>query len=77
MAQAETRAFEPYIPAERSLPVYALYVLYFPQLVAGPIERAQRLLPQLSRPRRVTAEALWSLADVAEAADASAGCPPS
>ena len=34
-------------PAERSLPVYALYVLYFPQLVAGPIERPGHLLPQL------------------------------
>lgn len=26
---------------------YALYVSFFPQLVAGPIERAERLLPQL------------------------------
>ncbi|MEN0063716.1 MAG: MBOAT family O-acyltransferase [Myxococcota bacterium] len=30
---------------------FALYVAYFPQLVAGPIERASRLLPQLERPR--------------------------
>jgi D-alanyl-lipoteichoic acid acyltransferase DltB (MBOAT superfamily) len=37
---------------------YALYVAYFPQLVAGPIERAARLLPQLEKPRRVTAEDL-------------------
>ncbi len=35
-------------PAERNLLVYALYVLYFPQLVAGPIERPYNLLPQLS-----------------------------
>jgi alginate O-acetyltransferase complex protein AlgI len=28
---------------------FALYVSYFPQLVAGPIERATRLLPQLRR----------------------------
>jgi len=27
---------------------FATYVAYFPQLVAGPIERAQRLLPQIS-----------------------------
>ncbi len=27
---------------------FALYVAFFPQLVAGPIERAQRLLPQLA-----------------------------
>lgn len=33
--------------AERHLGVYALYVFFFPQLVAGPIERPQHLLPQL------------------------------
>lgn len=33
--------------AEKHLGVYALYVLFFPQLVAGPIERPQHLLPQL------------------------------
>ena len=31
---------------------YAVYVSFFPQLVAGPIERAERLLPQVERPRR-------------------------
>ena len=31
----------------RSLLDYAVFVSYFPQLVAGPIERASRLLPQL------------------------------
>jgi D-alanyl-lipoteichoic acid acyltransferase DltB (MBOAT superfamily) len=30
---------------------FALYVAFFPQLVAGPIERAQRLIPQLREPR--------------------------
>ncbi|MEO0600155.1 MAG: MBOAT family O-acyltransferase, partial [Myxococcota bacterium] len=30
---------------------FALYVAYFPQLLAGPIERASKLLPQLSEPR--------------------------
>ncbi len=34
-------------PAERSFSIYALYVMYFPQLVAGPIERPGHLLPQL------------------------------
>ena len=34
-------------PAEKKLGVYALYVLFYPQLVAGPIERPQHLLPQL------------------------------
>jgi len=32
---------------ERHLGYYALYVSFFPQLVAGPIERPGRLLPQL------------------------------
>lgn len=33
---------------------YALYVSFFPQLVAGPIERAKNLLPQISNPRTIT-----------------------
>ncbi len=33
-------------PAERHLGIYALYVLFYPQLVAGPIERPQNLLHQ-------------------------------
>lgn len=32
---------------ERHLGIFALYVSFFPQLVAGPIERSQDLLPQL------------------------------
>ncbi|MDG2111955.1 MAG: MBOAT family protein [Actinomycetota bacterium] len=40
---------------------FAVYVSYFPQLVAGPIERATRLLPQLQRERlRPTADRLSS-----------------
>lgn len=35
------------IKPERHLGYFALYVTYFPQLVAGPIERAQNLLHQL------------------------------
>jgi alginate O-acetyltransferase complex protein AlgI len=31
---------------ERNMGMYALYVMFFPQLVAGPIERPQHLLPQ-------------------------------
>jgi alginate O-acetyltransferase complex protein AlgI len=38
------------LPVERHFGRYALYVAYFPQLVAGPIERASRLLPQLRKP---------------------------
>jgi alginate O-acetyltransferase complex protein AlgI len=33
-------------PAERSLLYFALYVMFYPQLVAGPIERPQNLLHQ-------------------------------
>ena len=35
---------------------YALFVSFFPLLVAGPIERATHLLPQLERPRRFDAQ---------------------
>ena len=34
---------------ERHLGIFALYVAFFPQLVAGPIERSTRLLPQFYR----------------------------
>lgn len=34
------------LPAERHFGKYALYVAFFAQLAAGPIERAKRLLPQ-------------------------------
>jgi alginate O-acetyltransferase complex protein AlgI len=34
---------------EKHLGIYALYVLFFPQLVAGPIERPQNLLPQFRK----------------------------
>ncbi|MFT5777428.1 MAG: alginate O-acetyltransferase complex protein AlgI [Crocinitomicaceae bacterium] len=37
------------INAERHLGKFALYVSFFPQLVAGPIERAKDLLPQMHR----------------------------
>ncbi|MBR3020102.1 MAG: MBOAT family protein [Clostridia bacterium] len=36
------------LPAVRHLGRYALYICFFPQLVAGPIERADALLPQLT-----------------------------
>lgn len=34
------------IKAEKNFWIYALYISFFPQLVAGPIERSGRLLPQ-------------------------------
>ena len=42
---------------------FALFVAYFPHLVAGPILRASLLLPQIARPRTITegqvVEGLW------------------
>ncbi len=46
------------IPACRNLLDFALFVAFFPQLVAGPIERAKRLLPQIQAPRRIRYEDL-------------------
>jgi alginate O-acetyltransferase complex protein AlgI len=43
-------------PATRSFLDYALYVAFFPQLVAGPIERAGNLIPQFQKAR------VWSTA---------------
>jgi alginate O-acetyltransferase complex protein AlgI len=42
------------LTATRSLIDFALFVAFFPQLVAGPIERATKLLPQIERLRTVT-----------------------
>lgn len=57
------------IPAERSFVAFALYVSFFPQLVAGPIERASNFLPQLKKSFHYSSEnfktglkiALWGL----------------
>ncbi|MEX2624505.1 MAG: MBOAT family O-acyltransferase [Acidimicrobiia bacterium] len=52
--QSMSYAFDVYrrrIEPATSLLDFALYVAYFPQLVAGPIERAQTLLPQIIKPR--------------------------
>ena len=38
--------------AEYNFLTYSLYVMFFPQLVAGPIERAAHLLPQFNNPRK-------------------------
>jgi D-alanyl-lipoteichoic acid acyltransferase DltB (MBOAT superfamily) len=42
------------IPVERSLVRFAAFVSLFPQLVAGPIERASNLLPQLHGTRAIS-----------------------
>lgn len=38
---------------------YALYVSFFPQLVAGPIERANHLIPQILAPRIISLEKFY------------------
>jgi D-alanyl-lipoteichoic acid acyltransferase DltB (MBOAT superfamily) len=38
---------------------YALYVAFFPQLVAGPIERAKHLLPQILSPRKLSLDKFY------------------
>ncbi len=48
------------LKAEKSLHDFALFVSFFPQLVAGPIERAPDLLPQVKAPRLVTFEHVWA-----------------
>ena len=39
------------IQPEKNIVHYSLFVTYFPLLVAGPIERATHLLPQIKKPR--------------------------
>lgn len=69
------------IRAERNWLTFAAYLAFFPQLVAGPIERASRLLPQFAKPRHfIRAEAvqgcrqmLWGFAKKIVIAD---NCAP-
>lgn len=50
------------LKADVGLADYALFVAFFPQLVAGPIVRASDFLPQLERPRSATVEQFgWGL----------------
>jgi len=42
------------VEAARSFVDFALYVAFFPQLIAGPIARPAHLLPQIQRPRRIS-----------------------
>ena len=45
-------------PAERDFVSFALYVSFFPQLVAGPIENPKNLLPQLKAEHKLNSEDL-------------------
>jgi D-alanyl-lipoteichoic acid acyltransferase DltB (MBOAT superfamily) len=50
------------VKGDASLLDYALFVSFFPHLVAGPILRAREFLPQLRTPRVVNADAMgWGL----------------
>ena len=42
--------------AEKNFFQYALFVSFFPQLVAGPIERSSHLLQQLATPHKFNSE---------------------
>lgn len=46
------------IYAEKNFFQYALFVSFFPQLVAGPIERSRNLLKQLARPEEFSVESV-------------------
>src|SRR5437016_1696468 len=48
-------AYRGVIQTERSFIRFLTFVSFFPQLVAGPIERAQNLLPQLQKTPTITA----------------------
>ncbi len=50
------------IPADSSLLDYALFVGFFPHLVAGPIVRARQFLPQFKEPRQASQRQIgWGL----------------
>ncbi|MGB2706007.1 MAG: MBOAT family O-acyltransferase [Candidatus Omnitrophota bacterium] len=38
---------------------FALFIAFFPQLVAGPIERARNLIPQIANKRNITLDAFY------------------
>ncbi len=44
------------LPGTTQLRHYALFIAYFPKLVAGPIERPAVLIPQIQKPRSITEE---------------------
>ena len=69
------------LKATRDPIAFAAFVSFFPQLVAGPIERATNLLPQITSPRKFTYEQgrdgmrliLWGLFKKVVVADTCAG----
>lgn len=47
------------VPAEKHFGKYATFVSFFPQLVAGPIERSASLLPQIHRKHEIDLENMY------------------
>lgn len=66
-----------HLKASRNPADFLMFITFFPQLVAGPIERAQDLMPQLVTPRKVTRQdfvegfylVLWGLTKKVVVAD--------
>jgi D-alanyl-lipoteichoic acid acyltransferase DltB (MBOAT superfamily) len=48
------------MPPARNLLDYALFIAFFPHLIAGPIQRPNHLLPQTQSPRRFDGEVFFS-----------------
>ena len=47
------------IKPTRDLPDFALFIAFFPQLVAGPIERARNLIPQIQAERKISLDEFY------------------
>ncbi len=47
------------VKAERHFGIFSLYVMFYPQLVAGPIERPQNVLPQFRIHHKFNLEHFW------------------
>jgi alginate O-acetyltransferase complex protein AlgI len=52
--------FQGKIEPERNILDFALFVAFFPKLVAGPIVRAGDFVPQLKKPVRITGANVWA-----------------
>ena len=65
------------LPATHDVVAFFAFISFFPQFVAGPIERATQLLPQMLRPRRLVSsdvvdglrQALWGFVKKTVVAD--------
>lgn len=51
--------YRKHVPASRNFLEFALFVSFFPQLEAGPIERAGHMLPQMKANRKLRLDWIW------------------